>query len=197
MATFNVTNTNPSGTGSFQAAIQSANVNSGPDIIDIDPSLAGAVFLDVPDIVGDVTILNGANPVTLAPPIGFALNLFDGALTLPDFSVIRGTLAVIGSSTLSDTTIQADVLWFYFGSNLTWGGVLTGASELLVASSSFGVTLTAAQTHTGATRIFGRLSLEGTASLTSSAYVEVWTNGTLDISAAPDQTIHGCTVPAR
>ncbi|MEM9091956.1 MAG: choice-of-anchor Q domain-containing protein, partial [Cyanobacteria bacterium P01_F01_bin.53] len=58
MATFNVTNTNDSGTGSLRQAILNANATVGVDIIEFDPSLAGSLIQLSSElaITDDVTI---------------------------------------------------------------------------------------------------------------------------------------------
>lgn len=147
-ATFTVTNTNDSGTGSLRQAIIEANINPGSDIIDI--SATGTIDLQspLPNLSTDVTINGpGADELTVRRDSGGEYGIF----VIPSGSTVAisgitasngdtsgtplpggGGIYNLGALTLTDSTISGNHTDNYGGGILnSWqSNTVYGVAEL-------------------------------------------------------------------
>ena len=95
-ATFEVTSTNDSGTGTLRAAIESANTTPGADTITFDLPTGSEINLTnpLPLVVDTLTIDGGGRDITISPPVGRALVITQGDVVIQDVTFARGGAAI-------------------------------------------------------------------------------------------------------
>jgi hypothetical protein len=137
-ATYTVTNTNPSGSGSLRQAVLDANGNPGFDTIDFHPSVLGTIVLTgaLPTLTDDVTI-TGPGASDLAISGDDAYRVFDinanAAVTISGLTIRDGDASngggihSDGTALFVDTDLVDNAAMYggglYVGSgSVTWDG---------------------------------------------------------------------------
>ncbi|TET54930.1 MAG: hypothetical protein E3J64_01095, partial [Anaerolineales bacterium] len=141
-ATFTVTNTNPSGTGSLWQAIVNANASGGHDTIDFGGSVSGTIVLtdSLPTVSDDLSISGpGASVLSISGDNAYqVLDIGSGtAVTISGVTIRDGNAAFgggiysLGTLLLVDTEIVSNAADYGGGVYVDEGSVVLSGGQIL------------------------------------------------------------------